>query len=62
MSQEQDGDGIEEIAASLTQTAIALWGFDRVEVLQPVIEETAQHILRVSQHLPPADQDPGFSL
>ena len=62
MSQEQDGDGIEEIAASLTQTAIALWGFDRAEVLQPVIEETAQHILRVSQHLPPADQDPGFLL
>ena len=61
MSQGPDTDRLEEIAASLTQRAVALWGFDRAEVLEPVIDQTARHILRVSEHLPSADEDPGLS-
>jgi len=28
--------------------------------MQPTIEQTANHVWRISQHLPPADEEPGF--
>jgi len=61
-SGENAADAIAEIAASLQRRASELWGPDRAEALQPVIERTALHIWRVSQDPVPADEEPAFYL
>ena len=50
----------EEITQSLKMQATLLWGLDRSQELQSQIEQTADHILRLSQDLPFPDEEPGF--
>ena len=50
----------EEIVSSLKRRASELWGQERAQALLPVVEETATVIWRISQDLPPADEEPGF--
>ena len=50
----------EEIVGSLRKRAADLWGLDQAVVLQPLIEETAGRIWRISKSPPPDDEEPGF--
>ena len=50
------------IAGSLTDRAVALWGPERAEELQNLIQETAQRVWLISQDPPPANEEPGFYL
>ena len=50
----------EEIVHSLKMQATELWGAERAEGLQTLIEQTAAHIWQLSQDLPFPDEEPGF--
>ena len=60
MSQSQPMTSREEIAASLTERAAELWGRPRAEAIGETIEQTADHIWRISQEPPSSDEEPGF--
>ena len=53
-------DPRDEIAHSLRRRAADLWGPERAALLEPVIEEVASNLLRLSQDPPPHDEEPGF--
>ncbi len=60
MSREQPMTSREEIATSLRERAASLWGRERADELAALIETTAGHVWRLSQDLPPSDEEPGF--
>lgn len=60
MSEDMPMASREEIAKSLEGRAAQLWGQQRADELTQTIEETAEHILRLSQNLPDAEEEPGF--
>ena len=60
MSAEQPMSSREEIARSLRDRAIELWGSERAEEIESAIQQTAGHIWQVSQDPPPSNEEPGF--
>ena len=59
MSDGKSDEAVTEIAASLKRRAEELWGAERADAVRPVIEETAEHIWRLSQDPSLAERDPG---
>ena len=59
MSDVSPDASIEEIARSLRQRAVELWGPARASELGVVIEEAAEHIRRVADDAPAVDEVPG---
>ncbi len=53
-------DSLEDIAARLRAQAVTLWGEQRAGELEPSIQQTAQHLLEVSQESLDPDLEPGF--
>ena len=51
-----------DIIASLKQRACELWGEERTLAIESTIEQTADHIWRVSQDPPADDEEPAFYL
>jgi hypothetical protein len=49
-----------EIASSLKARAEELWGPQRAAELQKLLEQTAEHVWQISQHLPDDEEEPGF--
>ena len=62
MSKEQPMTSKDEIAKSLRERASDLWGQERADDLQSLIQQTAGHIWQLSQDLPPTEEEPGFYL
>ena len=62
MSKERPMGSKEEIVESLKHRATELWGAERVQAIEAVIEQTAEHVWAISQDPPPADEEPGFYL
>ena len=60
MSKTQPMASRKEISGSLKKRAAELWGGDRAESLEPIIQETAGHIWLISQNLPAPEEEPGF--
>ena len=60
MSENTPMDSEESIANSLNERATELWGNERARVLRLLIGQTANRIWRISQDLPPPDEEPGF--
>ena len=50
----------EEIASSLKAHAEVLWGAQRATELQGLLEQTAEHVWKISQDLPGDEEEPGF--
>ena len=49
-----------EIASSLEARAEELWGPQRATELQELLEQTAEHVWKISQDLPNDEEEPGF--
>lgn len=56
----QSGQTEAEIVESLKRRARELWGVERAEAIQDIIEQTAEHVHRVFEDLPTKDEEPGF--
>ncbi len=50
----------EQIARSLTQRAVSLWGPERALALHELIQETAQRVWRIARDPAPSAEEPGF--
>ncbi len=48
----------DELVAELTARASKLWGRERADALRDMIEEHADHLLALSQSLPPSEEAP----
>ena len=60
MSPEEPLASRAEIARSLGERAVELWGRERAGEIGPTIEQTAGQIWLISQNLPLSDEEPGF--
>ena len=49
----------EEIARSMTQHAVSLWGPERALALRDIIQETARRVWRIAHDPAPSAEEPG---
>ena len=57
-----DSREVEATAQQLIELAKETWGSDRAELLRPMLEQTAEHMVRLRASLPPIREEPAFDV
>ena len=52
----------QDVAQELLEQAAQLWGPERAEAIQPVLEEMAGNLLLLAQNPPHREEEPAFFL
>ena len=54
------GASIGDVTNELVEQAAALWGRERAEAIRESLEQTARHLLNITQNLPDQNVEPSF--